>query len=224
MVAGGEILGSRDHLEKRLPRGIAHADDLVPLLLGSTDEDELLPPSPHEARSDLDQDVRDGRGIALIGSAPAQILFRFGLVRGVARLRAILEQVDHDDRPSRASAPAWASRKSSCPPSAKLSVSAESPEARVVGAVARVLALEGRDGTVRSWNRARERDETSAAEKSPKLSDQGGKVRGEVDEATGHERPGDVPGEVLRREPPATVTTLRPRVREVDVVRSDGVV
>src|SRR5439155_25576268 len=42
MVGGSQIVVPRDHFEKRHPRGVAYTDDVIPLLLGAADEDELL--------------------------------------------------------------------------------------------------------------------------------------------------------------------------------------
>src|SRR5439155_802266 len=69
MVCGGQVVAPRDHFKKRVRRGIAHADDLIPLLLGAADEDEILPAHPHDARPDLAEHLHGDRAIALVGFA-----------------------------------------------------------------------------------------------------------------------------------------------------------
>src|SRR5205823_8056916 len=82
--------------------GVAYTDDVIPLLLGAADEDELLLAHPRDPGADLVEHLHVDRAIALVGFAPAQVLLRLGPVCSVGRLRPILEEVDHHDRPFRA--------------------------------------------------------------------------------------------------------------------------
>ena len=74
MVGGGEVVGPRDHLEKRLPRRITDAGDVIPVLVGTADEDELLLAHPQDARANLGEHLDGDGAVALVGLAPGQVL------------------------------------------------------------------------------------------------------------------------------------------------------
>src|SRR5438094_8410407 len=99
MVGGGEIVMPRDHLEKRHPRGVAYTDDVIPLLLGAADEDELLLAHLQDPGPDLVEHLHRARAIALVGLAPAQVLLRLGPAGPRGRIGPRPAPVDYHARP-----------------------------------------------------------------------------------------------------------------------------